>query len=104
MRSTTVKQDHQVATSGGLALLHDARAGTLPAVVVGRPERAHSEHPPAHIPAGQAYVTRGQRGDAQPRLGSTAIFLAWDDWGGFYDHVVPPKVDGNGYGLRVPGS
>ena len=31
------------------------------------------------------------------------IFLAWDDWGGFYDHVVPPTVDGQGYGLRVPG-
>jgi phospholipase C len=29
--------------------------------------------------------------------------LAWDDWGGFYDHVVPPTVDQNGYGLRVPG-
>ena len=34
---------------------------------------------------------------------STAIFLAWDDWGGFYDHVKPPRVDGQGYGLRVPG-
>jgi hypothetical protein len=34
---------------------------------------------------------------------STAIFLSWDDWGGFYDHVRPPKVDANGYGLRVPG-
>jgi phospholipase C len=34
---------------------------------------------------------------------STAVFLAWDDWGGFYDHVVPPNVDENGYGLRVPG-
>ena len=32
-----------------------------------------------------------------------AIFLAWDDWGGFYDHVEPPVVDENGYGLRVPG-
>ncbi len=38
-----------------------------------------------------------------PNWNSTAIFLAWDDWGGFYDHVVPPKVDRNGYGLRVPG-
>ena len=37
-----------------------------------------------------------------PDWKSTAIFLAWDDWGGFYDHVVPPLVDGNGYGLRVP--
>ena len=32
----------------------------------------------------------------------TAIFLTWDDWGGFYDHVEPPVVDENGWGLRVP--
>jgi phospholipase C len=33
----------------------------------------------------------------------TEIFLTWDDWGGFYDHVAPPRVDANGYGIRVPG-
>ena len=38
-----------------------------------------------------------------PEWSSTAVFLAWDDWGGFYDHVTPPRVDDNGYGLRVPG-
>ena len=38
-----------------------------------------------------------------PDWNSTAIFLSWDDWGGFYDHVTPPSVDRNGYGLRVPG-
>ena len=37
-----------------------------------------------------------------PDWDSTAIFLTWDDWGGFYDHVAPPKVDANGYGIRVP--
>ena len=37
-----------------------------------------------------------------PDWDSTAIFLAWDDFGGFYDHMVPPRVDQNGYGLRVP--
>ncbi len=36
-----------------------------------------------------------------PDWNDTVIFLAWDDWGGFYDHVVPPKVDENGYCLRV---
>jgi phospholipase C len=34
---------------------------------------------------------------------STAIFLTWDDWGGFYDHVRPPVIDGQGHGFRVPG-
>jgi phospholipase C len=29
--------------------------------------------------------------------------LTWDDWGGFYDHAVPPVVDRNGWGIRVPG-
>ena len=38
-----------------------------------------------------------------PEWNSTAIFLSWDDWGGFYDHVAPPTVDANGFGLRVPG-
>jgi phospholipase C len=38
-----------------------------------------------------------------PDWSTTAIFLTWDDWGGFYDHVRPPVVDQNGYGIRVPG-
>jgi phospholipase C len=51
-----------------------------------------------------AYVTRLINAAMQgPDWDSTAIFLTWDDWGGFYDHVVPPRIDGNGYGLRVPG-
>ena len=33
----------------------------------------------------------------------TAIFITWDDWGGFYDHVRPIRIDENGYGIRVPG-
>jgi phospholipase C len=63
-----------------------------------------SEHPPASIRRGQAYVTGVI--DAIMRSAdwdSTAIFLSWDDWGGFYDHVKPPTVDSSGYGLRVPG-
>jgi phospholipase C len=41
---------------------------------------------------------------ASPDWDSTAIFLSWDDWGGFYDHVTPPAVDANGYGLSRPTS
>ncbi|MFZ0032308.1 MAG: alkaline phosphatase family protein [Candidatus Cybelea sp.] len=33
---------------------------------------------------------------------STAIFVQWDDWGGFYDHVAPPFEDYDGNGFRVP--
>jgi phospholipase C len=37
-----------------------------------------------------------------PESESTATFLSWDDWGGFYAHVVPPQVDKNGNDLRAP--
>jgi phospholipase C len=63
-----------------------------------------SEHPPALVSDGQAYVTRLVNAIMRSRdWKSTAIFITWDDWGGFYDHVPPPQVDENGYGLRVPG-
>jgi phospholipase C len=32
----------------------------------------------------------------------SAIFIVWDDFGGFYDHVAPPQVDAFGLGFRVP--
>jgi phospholipase C len=65
--------------------------------------RANSDHPPASIATGQAYVTNLINTIMKgPDWDSTAIFLAWDDWGGFYDNVAPPAVDANGYGLRVP--
>src|SRR5436190_22067543 len=38
-----------------------------------------------------------------PDWSSTALFLSWDDWGGFYDHGVPPSLDMFGLGIRVPG-
>jgi phospholipase C len=81
-----------------------AKAGTLPAVCWICPENAISEHPPASVHAGQAYVTGLINAVMKgPDWNSSVIFLSWDDWGGFYDHVVPLKVDQNGFGLRVPG-
>ena len=69
------------------------------------PDRLHSEHAPyADIRDGQAWVTKAVNAVMRSKAwDSTAIFLTWDDWGGFYDHVVPPRADFMGYGLRVPG-
>jgi phospholipase C len=86
------------------SFLREARNGTLPQVSWVVPNQEDSEHPPASIRVGEAYVTRLiDSVMSGPDWDSSAIFLSWDDWGGFYDNVQPPKVDGAGYGLRVPG-
>jgi len=101
---TDVHQDDQLGNIQDAShFLRDARTGTLPNVSWIVPDQQHSDHPPANIATGQAYVTNLINTVMEgPDWGSTAIFLVWDDWGGFYDHVLPPVVDQNGYGFRVP--
>jgi phospholipase C len=102
---TDVHQDNQLGNIQSLTnFFTAARSGTLPAVSWINPNGNVSEHPPGLVSAGQAYVTGLINAIMQsPDWDSTAIFLSWDDWGGFYDHVVPPAVDQNGFGMRVPG-
>jgi phospholipase C len=101
----TVRNNGQLANIQPIdVFLQRAKSGTLPAVSWIVPSREVSEHPPAAISAGQTFVTGLINAVmAGPNWSDCAIFLTWDDWGGFYDHVAPPKVDKNGYGLRVPG-
>ncbi len=101
----TVKADGELANVQDLRNFYAAaKNGTLPSVAWLAPAQRFSEHPPALVSEGQEYVTGAINAIMQgPNWNSTAIFLSWDDWGGFYDHVVPPVVDANGYGLRVPG-
>jgi len=100
----TVQADKQRGNVQDISTFYAAATrGQLPAVSWVIPSGTVSEHPPALVSAGQSYVTGVVNAVMRsPDWASTAIFLAWDDWGGFYDHVVPPTVDGQGYGLRVP--
>jgi phospholipase C len=101
----TVQQDGELQNVTDVSnYFKAAKEGTLPAVAWIAPSGPDSEHPPALLSRGQAWVTGLiNAAMAGPEWDSTAIFLSWDDWGGFYDHVKPPVVDQNGYGLRVPG-
>ncbi len=102
---TDVRADGQVSNVQTIDHFYaDAKSGNLPAVSWIAPNSVVSEHPPAKVSMGQAYVTTLINTIMNgPDWSSTAIFLNWDDWGGFYDHVAPPIVDSAGYGLRVPG-
>jgi phospholipase C len=80
----------------------DLAEGTLPSVAYMVPSGA-SEHPPGSIQAGERFIrtlhTALMRSSAWD---SSAFLWSYDDWGGWYDHVVPPQVDKYGYGYRAP--
>ncbi len=108
-----VKEDGQTENIQSLTHFYSSVGETskcgLPNVSWIDPNFEVSEHPNGGKPGGsievgQAYVTTLINTIMRsPCWGSTAIFLSWDDWGGFYDHVAPPHIDENGYGIRVPG-
>jgi phospholipase C len=103
-RFDTVWQDHQIRDIRPLGdFFRAAVRGHLPAVTWVAPNQSVSEHPPGLVTKGQTYVTHLIDSIMRGRdWRSTAIFLCWDDWGGFYDNLKPPVVDRNGYGIRVP--
>jgi phospholipase C len=83
----------------------DALTGNLPAVSWVTPPMATSDHPDrgTNLCWGENWTT--DLVDAimhGPDWPTTAVFLTWDDWGGFYDHVAPRQVDRFGLGFRVP--
>jgi len=91
----------------------DAAGGSLPSVSWVIPDFDVSEHPTVNAFAGTTMKVSACAGEnwtvkqinaimQGPSWPTTAIVLAWDDFGGFYDHVAPPAVDGLGLGPRVP--
>jgi phospholipase C len=90
----------------------DAAAGTLPQVVIleprffGGPNVETDEHPPANPQAGQAFVAKVVKTlFASPLWSRTALFLTYDEHGGYYDHVPPPRacVPGDHPPILLPG-
>ncbi len=81
----------------------DARQGMLPAFSWVTPTYLASSHPPFSLCSAENwFVSKMNALMAGPDWSSTVVFLVWDDYGGFYDHVAPPKVDQFGLGPRVP--
>ena len=102
----TVQEDGQVgnATVNQTQFFEDAEYGTLPQVSWILPKYNDSEHPQANIYEGMRYTTGLVNAIAKgPDWDSTAIFIMWDDMGGFYDRMAPPVTfDTLGLGIRVP--
>ncbi|HEV2379464.1 MAG TPA: alkaline phosphatase family protein [Terriglobia bacterium] len=82
----------------------DAQNGQLPAVSWVIAPGGSSEHPSNSTCAGENWSVNQINAvmGNQTEWNSTAIFLAWDDFGGFYDHLAPPDSDQYGLGPRVP--
>jgi phospholipase C len=84
-------------------LIRDIREGVLPPVTWVTPLYQLSDHPPWSVCHAHNWVTAIVNAVMRsPMWDHTAIFITWDEWGGFFDHVEPPKVDDFGLGIRVP--
>jgi phospholipase C len=85
-------------------IITDVQSNHLPAVSFVTPDGySQSGHPPALTQPSENFIASIVNAIMKsPAWSSTAIFLTWDDFGGFYDHVPPPQVNGVELGPRVP--
>ena len=99
VRNSPLWNEHVVSDT---QFAEDARNGHLPAVswlVTGM----GCEHPPLSVCSGEGWTVKQLNAVMQgPDWNSTVVFLTWDDFGGFYDHVPPPILDHFSLGPRVP--
>jgi len=81
----------------------DAQNGNLPSVSWLVPDTKNSDHPDSSVCTGENWAVQQINAIMQgPDWNTTAIFLTWDDFGGFYDNAVPANFDYYGFGVRVP--
>ena len=85
-------------------LLADADAGTLPPVAFYKPEGLYNQHPGyTNITnADEKIVEVVNRLKASPQWANMVVVITYDENGGQWDHVAPPKGDKLGPGTRIP--
>jgi phospholipase C len=84
-------------------IIQHIQNGTLHNVSWVCPSDVESDHPANPIGPPQNFIAQiVNAAMASTYWDNLAIFVTWDDWGGFYDHVQPPVVDVHGLGPRVP--
>lgn len=85
-------------------VLTDIQSGHLASVSWVIPDGVNSDHGGTTKNTGPAWVASvvNAIGNSSQYWGNTAIFITWDDWGGWYDHVAPPIHNQYEYGFRVP--
>lgn len=94
-------------------ILDDAASGNLANITWVVPSAQNSDHPFPNVGTGRDLTVKSIYGPdwvasivnaigTGPLWNSTAVIVVWDDWGGWYDHVTPPRLDRMGLGFRVP--
>ena len=84
-------------------IFSDISSGKLADVSWVIPDGKNSDHPNSRSDTGPSWVASIVNAvGASPYWSSTAIFVTWDDWGGWYDHVPPPQYNSYELGFRVP--
>jgi phospholipase C len=80
------------------------RGGTLPAVAFYKPLAGYSDNPgeSSILDSENEVIALLEAAKKSKQWNRMAIFITYDDYGGFFDHVPPPKIDRWGPGNRVP--
>ena len=82
---------------------NDTRNGTLPSLSWVIPPGQDSDHPPNNSTLAQTWLASVIDAiESSPDWNTTAVYVTWDDYGGFWDNVPPPIFEGQQLGFRVP--
>ena len=95
--------DYNNVSTPSANVLSDIQSGKLAQVSWVTPTAAASDHSLVTDGSGPAWVASIVNAIGTSQYWSdTAIFITWDDWGGWYDHVKPPQYNAYELGFRVP--